>query len=103
MIGGVFQPRFNAGQECPAYRTPTLPLVNPVRNSNEALNPAGIILKCYPAAAAQRGIFPNGVKGGDNSSLFYKGGWTRIILYFRNKVNNNVKIILIMMEVVIGK
>ena len=36
--------------------------VNPVRNSSEALNPAGIILKSNPAAE-QRGIISNGVKG----------------------------------------
>jgi len=35
--------------------------VNPVRNSNGALNPAGIILKSNPAAE-QRGIISNGVK-----------------------------------------
>jgi hypothetical protein len=35
--------------------------VNPVRNSSGALNPAGIILKCDPAAE-QRGIISNGVK-----------------------------------------
>ena len=35
--------------------------VNPVRNSSGALNPAGIILKCNPAAE-QRGIISNGVK-----------------------------------------
>jgi hypothetical protein len=34
--------------------------VNPVRNSSGALNPAGIILKCNPAAE-QRGIISNGV------------------------------------------
>jgi len=37
-------------------------LVNPVRNSNGALNPAGIILKSNPAAE-QRGIISNGVNG----------------------------------------
>ncbi|MDI7260129.1 MAG: AsmA-like C-terminal domain-containing protein [Thermodesulfobacteriota bacterium] len=36
-------------------------LVNPVRNSSGALNPAGINLKCNPAAE-QRGIISNGVK-----------------------------------------
>jgi hypothetical protein len=35
--------------------------VNPVRNFGEALNPAGIILKCNPAAE-QRGIISNGVR-----------------------------------------
>jgi len=35
--------------------------VNPVRNSSGALDPAGIILKCNPAAE-QRGIISNGVK-----------------------------------------
>jgi len=34
--------------------------VNPVRNSNGALNPAGIILGLNPAAK-QRGIISNGV------------------------------------------
>jgi hypothetical protein len=34
--------------------------VNPVRNSSGALDPAGIILKCNPAAE-QRGIISNGV------------------------------------------
>ena len=38
-----------------------LPVVNPVRNSSGALNPAGIILKSNPAAE-QRGIISNGVK-----------------------------------------
>ena len=37
--------------------------VNPVRNSNGALNPGGIILKSNPAAE-QRGIISNGVKEG---------------------------------------
>jgi hypothetical protein len=36
-------------------------IVNPVRNSSGALNPAGIILKSNPAAE-QRGIISNGVK-----------------------------------------
>ncbi|MDI7258778.1 MAG: Tm-1-like ATP-binding domain-containing protein [Thermodesulfobacteriota bacterium] len=40
---------------------PTKEEVNPVRNSNGALNPAGINLKCNPAAE-QRGIISNGVK-----------------------------------------
>jgi len=35
--------------------------VNPVRNSSGALNPAGIVLKCNPAAE-QRSIISNGVK-----------------------------------------
>jgi 2-C-methyl-D-erythritol 4-phosphate cytidylyltransferase len=35
--------------------------VNPVRNPSGALNPAGMILKCNPAAE-QRGIISNGVK-----------------------------------------
>ncbi len=35
--------------------------VNPVRNSSGALNPAGIVPKCNPAAE-QRGIISNGVK-----------------------------------------
>ena len=35
-------------------------IVNPVRNSSGALNPAGIILKSNPAAE-QRGIISNGV------------------------------------------
>ncbi len=35
-------------------------VVNPVRNSSGALNPAGIILKSNPAAE-QRGIISNGV------------------------------------------
>jgi len=34
--------------------------VNPVRNSSGALKPAGIVLKCNPAAE-QRGIISNGV------------------------------------------
>jgi len=34
--------------------------VNPVRNSSETLNPAGIILKSNPAAE-QQGIISNGV------------------------------------------
>jgi len=37
------------------------PIVNPVRNSSGALNPAGIILKSNPATE-QRGIISNGVK-----------------------------------------
>jgi large subunit ribosomal protein L30 len=39
--------------------------VNPVRNSSEASNPAGIILEANPATgetAEQRGIISNGVK-----------------------------------------
>ena len=36
-------------------------VVNPVRNSSGALNPAGIVLKCNPAAE-QRSIISNGVK-----------------------------------------
>jgi len=36
-------------------------LINPVRNSSGALNPAGIILKSNPAAE-QRGIISNRVK-----------------------------------------
>jgi hypothetical protein len=35
-------------------------VVNPVRNSSGALNPAGMILKSNPAAE-QRGIISNGV------------------------------------------
>ncbi len=35
--------------------------MNPVRNSSEALNPTGIILKSNPAAE-QGGIISNGVK-----------------------------------------
>jgi hypothetical protein len=38
-------------------------VVNPVRNSSEALNPAGIIVKSNPAAE-QRGIISNGVNDG---------------------------------------
>jgi len=35
--------------------------VNPVRNSSGALNPAGINLKCNPAAAAgPEGLWPGG-------------------------------------------
>jgi radical SAM superfamily enzyme YgiQ (UPF0313 family) len=43
---------------------PLLSLIDvyPVRNSSGALNPAGIILKCDPAAE-QRDIISNGVKG----------------------------------------
>jgi hypothetical protein len=37
------------------------PIVNPVRNSSGALNPAGIILKSNPATE-QRGIISNWVK-----------------------------------------
>ena len=37
-------------------------IVNPVRNSSGALNPAGIIIKPIPAAE-QRGVISNGVKG----------------------------------------
>jgi hypothetical protein len=39
--------------------------VNPVRNSSEASNPAGIILEANPAkgeTAEQRGLISNGVK-----------------------------------------
>jgi hypothetical protein len=39
--------------------------VNLVRNSRLALNRAGIVLKCDPAAK-QRGIISNGVKGGQS-------------------------------------
>jgi hypothetical protein len=42
-------------------RISTLFSVNPVRNSSGALNPAGIVLKCNPAAE-RRGIISNGVK-----------------------------------------
>jgi len=36
--------------------------VNPVRNSSGALNPAGIILKSNPAAAAgPEGLWPGGI------------------------------------------
>src|SRR4030065_240716 len=45
--------------------------VNPVRNSSGALNPAGIILKCNPAAE-QRGIISNGVKMGIQIMQFLK-------------------------------
>jgi len=41
-------------------------LVNPVRNSSGALNPAGIVLKCNPAAE-QQGIISNGV----NKEILY--------------------------------
>ena len=38
--------------------------VNPVRNSSGALNPAGIVLKCNPAAAAgPEGLWPGGSSG----------------------------------------
>jgi len=44
--------------------------VNPVRNSSEALNPAGIILKFNPAAAAgPEGLWP----GGSSGALFLTG------------------------------
>jgi hypothetical protein len=42
-------------------REGVLEIVNPVRNSSGALNPAGIVLKCNPAAK-QGGIISNGVK-----------------------------------------
>ena len=42
-------------------------LVYPVRNSSGALNPAGINLKCNPAAE-HRGIISNGVKKNDLNS-----------------------------------
>ena len=42
-------------------------LVYPVRNSSGALNPAGINLKCNPAAE-HRGIISNGVKQDDLNS-----------------------------------
>jgi len=50
---------------------PLLPLlVNPVRNSSGALNPAGIILKSNPAAAADpEGLWP----GGRSGALFLTG------------------------------
>ena len=39
--------------------------VNPVRNSSGALNPAGIILKPNPVAAAgPEGLWPGGSSGG---------------------------------------
>ena len=41
--------------------------VNPVRNSSGALDPAGIILKCNPAAE-QGGIISNGVKRSQSQS-----------------------------------
>jgi len=37
-------------------------LVNPVRNSNRALTPAGIILKCY-SPGEEQDIISNGVNG----------------------------------------
>jgi hypothetical protein len=44
--------------------------VNPVRNSSEALNPAGIILGLNPAAAAgPEGLWP----GGRSGALFLTG------------------------------
>jgi len=44
--------------------------VNPVRNSSGALNPAGIILKPNPAAAAgPEGLWP----GGSSGALFLTG------------------------------
>jgi hypothetical protein len=44
--------------------------VNPVRNSSGALNPAGIILKSNPAAAAgPEGLWP----GGSSGALFLTG------------------------------
>jgi len=46
------------------------PPVNPVRNSSGALNPARIILKSNPAAAAgPEGLWP----GGSNGALFLTG------------------------------
>jgi hypothetical protein len=45
-------------------------VVNPVRNSSGALNPAGIILKSNPAAAAgPEGLWP----GGSSKALFLTG------------------------------
>jgi len=46
--------------------------VNPVRNSGGALNPAGIVLKCNPAAE-QRSIISNGVKPHGTSTCFGVG------------------------------
>jgi len=43
-------------------------VVNPVRNSSRALNPARIILKCNPAAE-QWGIISNGVNGKSNGTV----------------------------------
>jgi len=44
--------------------------VNPVRNCNGALTPAGIILKSKPAAAAgPEGLWP----GGSSGALFLTG------------------------------
>jgi hypothetical protein len=44
--------------------------LNPVRNSSEALNPAGIILKSNSAAAAgPEGLWP----GGSSGALFLTG------------------------------
>ena len=44
--------------------------VNPVRNSSGALNPAGIILKSNPVAAAgAEGLWP----GGSSGALFLTG------------------------------
>jgi hypothetical protein len=55
--------------------------VNPVRNSNGALNPAGIILKSNPAAAAGPEGLPPGHEpfrggawpGGSSGALFLTG------------------------------
>jgi len=45
-------------------------VVNPVRNSSGALNPAGIIIKSKPAAAAgPEGLWP----GGSSGTLFLTG------------------------------
>jgi len=43
-----------------SFRMESFCYVNPVRNSSGALNPAGIVLKCNPAAE-QRSIISNGV------------------------------------------
>jgi 23S rRNA (uracil1939-C5)-methyltransferase len=58
------------------YRARVQLKVNPVRNSSRALNPAGIVLKCNPAAD-QRAIISNGVKG--EAIGYFQEGSHRIV------------------------
>jgi len=55
---------FDSQPDCVKYHLCTREKVNPVRNSRGALNPAGIIVKSNPAAAAgPEGLWPGGSSG----------------------------------------
>ncbi len=54
----------------PDGREIKFPIINPVRNSSGALNPAGIILKPNPAAE-QQGIISNGVNSKEGGKCIH--------------------------------